>query len=72
MTDIMWFNMPLIMFKGADILFVYFLSRCQSLASVGHILRQIFSSHLSRFMAHVIVVPPSEWVGELMCIPIAP
>ena len=68
MTDISWSNMPLIMFMGADILFVYFLFRCQRSASVGSILRQIFSSSFSRFIAYVIVVPPSEWVGQLMCI----
>ena len=68
MTDISWSNMPLIMFMGADILFVYFLFRCQRSASVGSILRQIFSSSFSRFIAHVIVAPPSEWVGQLMCI----
>ena len=71
MTDISWSNMPLIMFMGADILFVYFMFRCQSSASVGPILRQIFSSSFSPFIAYVIVVPPSEWVGQLMCITIA-
>ena len=35
MTDISWSNMPLIMFMGADILFVYFLFRCQSSDSVA-------------------------------------
>ena len=61
MTDISWCNMPLIMFMGADILF-FFLFRCQSSASVGRILRQIFSSSFSRFIAHVIVVPVGRTV----------
>ena len=34
-TDISWSNMPLIMFMGADILFVYFLFRCQSSTSLA-------------------------------------
>ena len=34
-TDISWSNMPLIMFMGADILFVYLLFRCQSSTSLA-------------------------------------
>ena len=70
-TDISWSNMPLIMFMGADILFVYFLFRCQSSTSLASYWDRYSYRTFPVLSLSLIVVPPSEWVGQLMCITIA-